>query len=103
VFSQFESDQLVFRSLTNFFSKHLGPGSYTYGVLRFCSKCVFAGKHETFMHYSLSRDQVVVIHNYKGKHYIRKGECIGFKKCGRCLESIDKNGEGFPCEWFQVR
>lgn len=91
------------KSLKDFFSKQLGPGSYTYGILHFCQRCVFAGRYETFMHYSLSKDSVVVIHNYKGHHYIRKGKCVGFKKCGKCLESIDKDGKDFPCSWFKVR
>jgi len=88
----------------DFYKNHLGPGSFSYGILHFCKRCVFRGRYETIAIISLSKkNTVTVIQNYKGKHYIRKGECIGFDKCGKCLESIDKEGKGFPCKWFIVR
>jgi len=94
----------IFNKIKKFFEDHLGPGSFSYGILHFCRRCVFRGKYETIAIISLTKgNKVIVLQNYKGKHYIRKGECIGFNKCGKCLESIDKNGEGFPCNWFEVK
>jgi hypothetical protein len=88
----------------DFWNKHLGPGSFSYGILHFCRRCVFRGRYETIAIISLSKkNSVTVIQNYKGSHYIRKGNCIGFNNCGKCLDSIDKEGEGYSCKWFKVK
>jgi len=102
--SQSEKSKTGFLSfLKNFYEKHLGPGSLSYGLLHFCKRCVFRGRYETIAIVSLSKNNTVtVIQNYKGKHYIRRGDCIGFDKCGECLDSIEKKGKGYPCWWIEV-
>lgn len=91
--------------LSDFYHSHLGPGSFNYGILSFCRRCVFGGRYETIMIYSLSKNHVIVIQNYKKHHYIRKGKCLGYCKCpleNKCFDKIDNDKLEVPCRWIKV-
>ena len=79
--------------------------SISYGILKPCSKCVYGKSRETLIIVSArgySRDnEALVVMNYKGKNYYRTGECIGYNKCGKCLEVIDKNLK-LQCKWARI-
>lgn len=90
--------------LHSLFSNKLGSDSFTYGILSYCGRCKFRGKYETIAIISLSKgNKVILIQNYKGKDYIRKGKCIGFRECGNCYKSIDNDGKDYSCSWFKVK
>jgi len=93
----------LLEKVISLFNEKLGPGSFAYGILHYCDRCVFRGRYETIAIISLSKGcKVVLIQNYKGHDYIRRGNCIGFRRCGECYKSID-NDKDYPCNWFEVK
>ena len=80
--------------------------SVSYGILKPCKRCVFAKSRETVAIVSLrgySRDdEVLMVMNYKGYNWYRRGSCIGYRRCGRCLEAIDKTYKG-KCTWVRMK
>jgi len=77
----------------------------SYGILKPCGKCVYGKSRETLIIISArgySRDnEALVVMNYKGSNWCRKGSCVGFHNCGKCLASIDNQGK-FPCQWKKI-
>jgi len=90
----------MLRKLRDFFNDKLGPGSTTYGILKACRRCVYQKSHEPILIFSMHRGPRVIV-NYKGRCYVRRGDCIGFKKCGRCFEQAEKRDRNLPCVWIE--
>ena len=40
-----------------------------------------------------------IIVNYDGKTFVRKGDCLGFQKCGQCFKKIVEPSLPVPCMW----
>lgn len=85
----------------NWFKEKIGPGSTVYGILKPCYRCVYQKSYEPILIFSFSRGPRVIV-KYKEKTYTRKGSCIGFKECGRCLEKIDDKELELPCNWIKI-
>jgi len=49
----------------------------------------------------ISKDQVLLLLRYKGCDYRRAGKCIGYSRCGKCIEALKDNGN-YPCRWEQM-
>jgi len=85
--------------MRDFLDKHFGPGSSVYTIFKACRRCVYAKSHEPVLIYSKHRGPRVIV-NLEGKTYVRTGECIGFKKCGKCFEAVKRND--LPCKWKEL-
>lgn len=81
----------------------LGKGSYTYGILKPCRRCVYGKSTEPILIFSLRRDRGVrCIVNYNKNTYTRRGKCLGFNNCCKCLEKIDNPNLDLPCNWIKI-
>jgi hypothetical protein len=59
------------------------------------------GKHyEPILVFSMNRGPRIIV-NYNGRTYVRRGECIGFKNCGRCFEQVENLDRSLPCQWIE--
>jgi hypothetical protein len=76
----------------------LSPNSYTYGILKPCRRCVYGKSSEPILIFSMHRGPRIIV-NYDGKTFVRKAECLGFQKCGRCFDKLANPGLQVPCEW----
>ena len=78
--------------------------SSSYGILKNCNRCVFGKSRETLIIISgngYSRnDKVLQIMNLDKKNYTNKGRCIGYSKCGKCLEVINNKDKSKPCKFI---
>jgi len=92
----------ILKRLSNFLANRLGPGSFSYGIMKFCKRCVFRSRYETIMILSLTRNCPIVIQNHNNSHYIRRGKCLGYSSCNKCIERIDNKDLDLPCEWIEV-
>ena len=90
----------MLKKIKEFFSDKLGPGSTTYGILKACRRCVYQKSHEPILIFSMHRGPRVIV-NLNGKCYVRRGECVGFKNCGKCFEQAIKNDKSLPCKWIE--
>jgi len=90
----------VLSLLKKFFNKHFGPGSTVYGILRPCRRCVYQGYYEPILIISRFRGPRIIILPSEGKVFVRRGSCIGYKKCGHCFDAI--NSSTFPCKWVEI-
>jgi len=86
----------MLKRIKEFFADKLGPGSVAYGIFRPCKRCVYQKSHEPILIVSKTRGPRIIIIPNK-KVYVRKGDCIGFKECGKCFEAI--NSDKYPCKW----
>ena len=86
--------------LKKLFNKHFGPGSFAYGILRPCRRCVYQRLHEPILIFSKERGPRVIIVPLEGC-YVRIGKCIGFRECGKCFEAI-KDDSKYPCKWVKI-
>jgi len=90
----------MLRKIREFLSDKLGPGSTTYTILKPCRRCVYQKSHEPILIFSMYRGPRVIV-NLNGKTYVRKGECIGFEKCGKCfLAAMGK--VKCKCRWIEI-
>ena len=89
----------LWRRLKLFLSN--SPGSYSYVIFKPCYRCVYSKKFEPVLIYSRDRGPRVIV-NFKGSTYVRQGECIGFKQCGKCFEQIIKIDPSLPCKWRRI-
>jgi len=89
----------IFQKL-RLFKEKFQPGGEIYSILKPCYRCAYAKRYEPILIYSFSR-KVRIIVNYKGNTYVRKGDCLGFCKCGKCLEAISETHK-FPCVWIKL-
>ena len=76
------------------------PGFLSYGILKTCHRCVYGKHYEPILQFSFSRGILAIV-NYNGKTYARRGDCLGFTNCGKCLEAIS-NPKDFPCKWLEI-
>jgi len=72
-----------------------------YGILKPCYRCVYQKSHEPILIYSFRRGPRIVV-KYKNRTYVRHGKCIGFSKCGKCTEAIEKTLKNIPCSWVKL-
>jgi len=90
----------VLSILKNFLNKHFGPGSAVYGILKPCRRCTYQGPFESILIVSKERGPRIII--LPGKQcYRRIGDCIGYKKCGKCFEAVEGNDKSLPCKWIK--
>lgn len=85
--------------IKNFFrklSRKLEVPFLSYGILKKCTRCVYGKSHEPILIFSRDRGPRIIIFP-NSKCYLRHGECLGFKECGKCFEAI--GDPGFKCEW----
>lgn len=75
--------------------------SQNWGILQSCNRCRYGKSHEPILIFSKDRGPRVILDHNKRDKYVRKGDCIGFQKCGKCFEvAIDKVKDStIPCEW----
>ena len=80
--------------------------SMSYGILKPCSRCVYGKSRETLVIVSASGysrdDQVLVVMNYHNHNWYRVGECLGYSKCGKCLDKINNKDIQLPCKWRRM-
>ena len=80
--------------------KFKGSNFLSYGILQACRRCVYQKHYEPIL--IISRDRGVrLIVNLDGKTYVRKGECIGFRECGKCFEAVLDSSK-FLCTWERI-
>jgi len=79
---------------------HRGGDKLTYGIFTACRRCTYAKSHEPILIFSMHRGPRIIVDNQKGV-FVRHQECLGFDKCGRCFEAIDKDIE-VPCLWAKI-
>jgi len=89
----------LLQGLIEFIKNKLGPGSTVYTIFRPCRRCVYQKSHEPILIFSKTRGPRIIIFPNKAV-YVRTGECVGFKKCGRCFEAI--SDPNFPCKWKKI-
>ena len=79
--------------------------SLSYGILKPCNKCVWGKKREALIILSgtgYSRDdKVLQVMNYDGCNWTNRGDCIGYTKCAKCIEAINKKVE-LCCNWKKM-
>jgi hypothetical protein len=77
----------------------------SYGIMKPCKRCVYGKSKETLIVLSNSGynrdDKVLQVMNYKHKNYNNRGECLGYSKCGKCLDAIDKKIT-LNCTWKEI-
>ena len=80
--------------------KFHSPGFLSYGIFQACRRCHYAKSNEPVLIYSRNRGpRILVLPG--GKCYLRRGECLGFSKCGRCFEQIENLDKSLPCNWIE--
>ena len=89
-----------FKKLKNMASDS-GVDLVTYGILRPCYRCKYAKSREPVLVISEKRGPRVIV-NYNKKTYARRGDCIGYKECGKCFEQIDNKDSNLPCVWRKI-
>lgn len=72
----------------------------TYGILKPCYRCSFGKSREAVLHITDRRGVRVITKD--NSMYIRKGECLGYDKCGKCFEQIINKSESLPCVWKKI-
>jgi len=90
----------MFKKIVDYLKDKLGPGSTVYGIFRPCRRCVYQKSHEPILIISKTRGPRIIIIPYE-KVYVRTGNCLGLKNCGKCFEAIERPSE-FPCRWKQI-
>ena len=90
----------MFKKIVDYLKDKLGPGSTVYGIFRPCRRCVYQKSHEPILIISKTRGPRIIIVPNKAV-YVRKGECIGYKICGKCFEAIENRVE-VSCKWIQI-
>jgi len=71
----------------------------SYAILPPCYRCVYGKSNETLIILSTTRD-VQVILNLDGHTYFRKGKCLGYIYCHKCIEHI-KHKLDLPCKFIK--
>jgi len=78
--------------------------SMSYGVFKACKRCTYGKSRETIIILSgngYSRnDKVLQIMNYKNLNYTNVSDCLGYTKCSKCLDVIDKKINDKPCKFI---
>jgi len=87
----------LFSKLRNFFGNLSRPG-ISYGILKPCRRCVYGKSSEPILIFSMHRGPRIIV-NYDGKTFVRKGDCLGFQKCGQCFKKIVEPSLPVPCMW----
>ena len=74
-----------------------------YGILKACTRCVYAKSHEPVLIVSLHRGPRILV-NFNGRTYVRTSKCVGVDKCGKCLAlEHPKQLDTLPCKWKLLR
>ena len=90
----------LIKALQNLFGNIKKP-PLSYGILKACYRCNYARIQEPVLVISMMRGPRVIV-NYKGKTYVRRGKCIGFKDCGFCFKQIEEPEEDIVCKWKEI-
>jgi len=81
--------------------------AFSYGILKACKRCVYGKSREALIIISgtgYSRDgEALIVMNYRHRNWYRRGECLGFTRCGKCLAKIDNPSLDLPCKWKRLR
>lgn len=86
----------IFSKIKKALLNNLGPGSTAYGILKACRRCVYQKSHEPILLVSKDRGPRIIIIPGSGC-YVRQGSCIGYDKCGKCFEQVEK--QTLNCQW----
>ena len=88
---------------TEFLKKYFGNlgNRVNYGVLRKCSRCVYAKSHEPILIFSLDRGPRILIYPQIGI-FVKHGNCIGFQNCNKCFLKVIDSSIETPCQWVKI-
>jgi hypothetical protein len=89
----------MLRKFRQWFKDKLEPGALSYGILKKCSRCVYAKSAEPVLIYSRNRGPRIMFYN--GRTYVRRGNCTGFSRCGKCFEQIENLDKSLRCQWIE--
>jgi len=76
-----------------------------YGILKTCKHCVYSKTKETIILISgegYNRDNNVLIILTPKNIYARRSRCLGYLKCGKCLEIIKGKCLNLPCKFIKL-
>ena len=84
--------------LSKFFSR-IPYTSLAYGIRKPCYHCTYQ-KHDDILLISKQKEVRIIMYG-DGKVYARRGDCIGYIKCGKCFEAVKDNSK-FSCYWVKI-
>ena len=90
----------MFERLKEYLRRKIGPGTFTYSILKPCFRCNYGKRLEPIIILSGKTMEVKMVVNYSGKTYARRGGCLGVLHCCDCLKAIDGEME-LPCKWIK--